>query len=303
MQEVTVTGFGLAGAWVALALRERGVAVRVVDAGGGSTEVAAGLVNPLAGRNFEPSRDWDAFWPEALAGYRDLEKASGRRLFYELPILRKWLDAKDRRKFEKKRDLLTPWLAEVGEEGVVWRGGGWLDTRAFLAAAREVLGEEPFRVGGERPGLRVFCTGARGLLAGEYAAGGHRCAKGEILTLRVPGLREDRILNGGGWVIPTGDGLFRAGATYAWDGLESGPTREGREKVEKMARFLIGERDFEIVAHVAGVRPIIHRSEPVIWRDEAGWHLNGLGSKGVIYAPGTARRLVERLVSEGILDE
>ncbi|MDB4611301.1 hypothetical protein OAH01_02500, partial [Akkermansiaceae bacterium] len=59
------------------------------------------------------------------------------------------------------------------------------------------------------------------------------------------------------------------------------------------------ERKFEVVDHVAGVRPIIHRSEPVVrFQEGKGWMLNGLGSKGVIYAPSSARDLVEKLISQ-----
>ena len=49
---VEVIGFGLAGACVALQLQRAGYDVRVIDDGcKGSSQVAAGLVNPVAGRN------------------------------------------------------------------------------------------------------------------------------------------------------------------------------------------------------------------------------------------------------------
>lgn len=256
--------------------------------------VAAGLVNPVAGRNFQADPELETFLPVARTVYHDLESATGKKFLHDLPVLRKWMDRKDREKFGKKRPDLSQWIAEVSDEGVTWKGGGWLDTKAFLTTARELLGEDVFR-DKPAPGLAIRCTGARGLRAGEFPDP-HRCAKGEILTLRLPGFPENRILNGGGWLIPVGDGLFRAGSTYDWDGLDSGPTREGREKVEKIVRFLTGRDDFEILAHESGIRPIIHRSEPQIrFSKDSGWMLNGLGSKGVIYAPLTARRLVERM--------
>ena len=60
---IEIIGFGLAGACVALQLQRAGHAVRVVDDGKpGSTGVAAGLINPVAGRNFQPSWEVDEAW-------------------------------------------------------------------------------------------------------------------------------------------------------------------------------------------------------------------------------------------------
>ena len=72
---VEIIGFGLAGACVALQLQRAGYRVRVVDDGhGGSSQVAAGLVNPVAGRNFEPSWEVQKAWELALPFYQSLGK-------------------------------------------------------------------------------------------------------------------------------------------------------------------------------------------------------------------------------------
>jgi hypothetical protein len=55
-------------------------------------------------------------------------------------------------------------------------------------------------------------------------------------------------------------------------------------------------RDYEVVSHVAGIRPIINRSRPVVkFQEGKGWMINGLGSKGVIYAPRLGLEMVDRL--------
>jgi glycine/D-amino acid oxidase-like deaminating enzyme len=112
--------------------------------------------------------------------------------------------------------------------------------------------------------------------------------------VRIPGWREDRILNRAGWLIPIGGDLYRVGATYDWDHLESGPTEEGRGKVEAILQTFT-DRDYEVVDHVAGIRPIIDRSKPVVrFQEGKGWMVNGLGSKGVIYAPRVGLEMVSR---------
>ncbi|MCH1499238.1 MAG: FAD-binding oxidoreductase, partial [Akkermansiaceae bacterium] len=117
----------------------------------------------------------------------------------------------------------------------------------------------------------------------------------EILTVRVPGWGESRILNRAGWVIPIGGDLFRVGATYDWDRLESGPTAEGRRKVEAILQTFT-KCDYEVVGHVSGIRPIINRSKPMVkFQKGKGWMINGLGSKGVIYAPRVGLEMIDRL--------
>ncbi|RYD31434.1 MAG: FAD-dependent oxidoreductase, partial [Verrucomicrobiaceae bacterium] len=151
---------------------------------------------------------------------------------------------------------------------------------------------------GAEAGTKVFCEGAVGLLTGKY--GPSRCAKGEILTVRADGWDESRIrVGGGGWMVPVGGGQFRVGATYEWDELDEQPTEKGREFVEKIVRRLGGE-DFAVVEHVAGIRPILRRSEPLIGPlGDGNWMFNGLGSKGSLYAPAVAARLV-RWILDGV---
>ena len=290
---IEVIGFGLAGACVALQLQRAGFQVRVVDDGKpGSTQVAAGLVNPVAGRNFEPSWEVAEAWAVAEPFYADLDEG----LFHRVPILRLWRDEKDRRKFEGKREKLEPWIDGVSEDGVTWKRGGWLDCPRFLEVARETF----LKKGGEfvptsGGGLSIWCAGAAGLIRGDFPGVEHRSARGEIITVRIPGWNENRILNRNGWVIPIGDDLYRVGATYDWDELEAGATEAGREKVEAILRTFTN-RAYEVVEHVSGVRPIIDRSKPVVrYQEGKGWMVNGLGSKGVIYAPRVGLEMAGRI--------
>jgi glycine/D-amino acid oxidase-like deaminating enzyme len=147
----------------------------------------------------------------------------------------------------------------------------------------------------------IRCDGSAGLIAGRY--GPHRCAKGEILTLRAAGWDETHIrIGAGGWLVPQGGGLFKVGSTYEWNELDDLPTAGGRLRVEEIASRLGGGR-FEVIDHVAGVRPILRRSQPLIGPvPNGGWMFNALGSKGSLYAPGMAARLADWLV-DGIAPE
>lgn len=282
---------------------------------GGSSRVAAGLVNPVTGMRFEPSWRIDEFLPEAIAFYESLERRLGERFWYPLPVVRLTTDRKDRAKAEVKLHdtAVLPWLAgEVSPPPGDWsgafelRGGGRLDVRALLDASRKFFQERGmYRCAevdaAERfAGERIWCEGASGLLTGRL--GQHRCAKGEILTVRAIGWSESRVLiGGGGWLVPIGGDRYKTGATYDWNRLDETPTEEGRAKVETILQRL-APGPFEVIDHEAGIRPILRRSQPLIGNIGGGWFFNGLGSKGSLYAPGVAKRLARWLI-DGIEPE
>jgi len=305
----TIAGQGLAGTCLAWALWKRGAGFMLVDRGaGGSSRVAAGMVNPLTGKNFEPSWRIAGFLPEALEFYADVEKRIGRQVWYPLPVLRLAGSEKEWRKMVSKLNLpdVAPWVAGEVSAPDGWVGavevcgGGRLDTRAFMDGSRGFFEELGcYRLGevslAENGSDVIWCEGAAGLMAGR--CGAHRCAKGEILTLRAEGWDETHIrIGAGGWMVPQGGGFFKAGSTYEWDELDELPTARGRARVEEIASRLGGEV-FEVTGHEAGVRPILRRSQPLIGPlDEGGWMFNALGSKGSLYAPGMAGRLARWLV-------
>jgi glycine/D-amino acid oxidase-like deaminating enzyme len=270
-----------------------------------ASRVAAGLVNPVTGKNFEPSPMIGDFLPEALEFYRCIEERLGVALWHPMPITRLAGDESEWAKMRAKatRADVALWVSrELATEeidgwagGYELRGGGRLDVKVFVDRSREFFKSEDLyrkdEIGFDRDeNERVWCDGAAGLVSGKHGAA--RCAKGEILTLRAEGWDETRIRVGaGGWLVPLGEGCFKLGSTYEWDRLDMEPSKAGLERLRSLATKL-GGSDYQIIAHQAGVRPILRRSEPLIGPMEAGgWMFNGLGSKGSLYAPGMARRL------------
>jgi len=306
-----IVGQGLAGTCLAWHFLERGADFSIASDGrDGSSRVAAGLVNPVTGKNFSPSWRIAEFLPEADMFYRQIESRLGVRCWHPLPVVRLARDASEWRRIEQRLALpeTAPWVAGVTDPPPGWhaavelRGGARLDTRGFLDASKahfEHLGVLRWQDAGtaSRGGMpatsghTILCQGAAGLL--ENQLGPHRCAKGEILTIEAPGWPQSHIrIGAGGWLVPIGGGRFKAGSSYEWDVLDSVPTDQGRERVCEIALALGGDSHFAVIAHEAGVRPILRRSQPLIGRHPAGgWVFNGLGSKGSLYAPGCARRL------------
>jgi flavin-dependent dehydrogenase len=293
---IHITGMGLAGCCLAWQRHFRGQAFTWEDADlpGASSRMAAGLINPVTGQNFSPSWRLAEFLPEACEFYGRVAELLEARLWHPLPVWRLVSEA-EWVKVQGKLDAAAPWIERVAEHGlpgwravVVLRGGGRVATREFCEGTQRFF--ETSRREAVAEDVEVLCEGAAGLIAGRL--GKHRCAKGEILTVQAPAWPQDRILiGGGGWLVPLGQGTFKAGSTYTWEPLDADPTVEGREKIKGILHLLGGD-NFEVIDHQAGIRPIVRKSQPVIGALTDGRVVfNGLGSKGSLYAPGVAGRL------------
>ncbi|MFC4993648.1 NAD(P)/FAD-dependent oxidoreductase [Rubritalea tangerina] len=330
-----IVGQGLAGSALAMALLRRGKSVVVIDRQdtSGASRVAAGLVTTLAGKGMNPAWRQERYLPEALEYYRALERKHGTQLFYPLPVLRLFTDEREQQKFARKIGQVDRWVGGSEpdiDKNVLWAdaggfemaGGGRLDTVEYLEVVRKeieaagryieadfdasslVVGEGVVEWEGIQAGSAILCQGYVGLAEGPFAWIDHRSAKGEMLSVKVEPLDASRILNRNGWMVPIGEGVWRAGATYGWDDLSVDATDEGRAEVESKVRSLI-KCPYTVCGHEVGIRPIIQRSQPVVGLSPESPQLgffNGLGSKGVITAPSVGEHFAGFLCGEWELD-
>lgn len=117
--------------------------------------------------------------------------------------------------------------------------------------------------------------------------------KGEVLTIRAEDLNIDYAIKSSVFIIPIGDNLYTVGSTYNWDDKTNTPTEKAKnELLSKLKTFITC--DFEVVEHVAGIRPTVNDRRPLVGR-HAKYHnlyvLNGLGTRGVMIAPFVAKAL------------
>ena len=323
MADFTIVGGGLAGCNLAIALHKRGKDVRVVDRGDSvtSTKVAAGIVNPITGPYLTKELRFNEFWSHALKFYRTFEGLVGGTLFREISIVRlldseqqvsKW---QSRLKSPSYQECLTDDPFHIGDEfhsefgGFTIECAGHLLTADFIDATKRLMGDQ-WQVGEilepEPEGMTIFCEGVNGLHNPLFDWVHFRPAKGEILTVRINDLKEDRIVNRGRvWLLPIGDGVFRAGATYGWDSNDCNVTAEGREFIESRLKDLI-KVPYEVLDQQAAVRPVIGTRKILIGihpgHENVGF-FNGLGSKGVLLAPFFAENFAAHLCGEAEIDE
>ncbi|UYZ61716.1 NAD(P)/FAD-dependent oxidoreductase [Hymenobacter weizhouensis] len=331
--EYLIVGHGIAGATLAAELRGRGRAVLVLDAPqpDSASRVAAGLMNPVAGKRFALAWRAAELLPAANAFYRGLEQRFGQRFLVELPIIklfssiaeqntvlarsadRPWLD------FVPEPDALLPPVPGVRQPfgGICIQGGGYvlvervLDALAAEGQQNGWLQHETFDwqqlVPAPEGGLiyagRVH---ARHVVCCEGAAAAHNPYfhwlpltpnQGEVLDVECNELGTDYVLNKGAYAVPLGGGQLRVGATYRWPPFATGITPEARQELSQRLQDMT-DRPFRVTGQRAGVRPAVRDRKPLLGTHPAapGVHIfNGFGSKGVMLAPRLAQLMADWL--------
>jgi hypothetical protein len=304
---VRVVGQGLAGTVLAWALERAGYGVELIDRGhaGAASRVGAGLVSPVTGLRWAVAPGWMERARQARECYAAMERAWGRRFITELRIRRFWRDAEEARLVEAKvkRGELSPWVesASLDKEGA-WIEGAWrVDLPALIEEGRrqwasrgrlreEVCPEGAWR-GGEGP--LIWCIGSEERRLAELVA-----VEGETLDLTVSGGSWDPavVRHDGVWVLPLGAGRAWAGASFV---REESERVVRREALRRSVRRLLAELTWAEAGVLAGRRMSSHDRRPRSdWLPGATGRegvLNGLGSKGALWAPALAEEWVQRL--------
>ncbi|MDB6079002.1 MAG: hypothetical protein JWO82_2749 [Akkermansiaceae bacterium] len=307
---LAIIGQGLAGCCLAWQLEWLNADFTVYDEPRpvAASRIAAGMINPVTGKNYTLGWRFSESLAEAVGFYRRVEGILGASFWHPMPVIRLVSEKEWKKVAPKLSDPeLSPWLegVEVFSEGpwkaaITLRGGGRVAVRDFCEATREHMRSNGRFSPPSDLSRRVHCEGAAGLITGQL--GPHRSAQGEILTVRANWPQDRITVGGGGWLVPVGNSLFKAGSTYVWDRLDGEISPAGLSRVREIISELAGP-DFEVVAQEAGVRPIVRRSQPVIGNMPDGRIVfNGLGSKGSLYAPSAAANLAGWLVNDAALD-
>lgn len=330
--DFVIIGQGLAGTTLAWQLKWRGLRGLIVDRDDGTSasKAAAGLMTPVTGKRLVPAWRLDETWAAANDFYRRVEKETKSQFVTQTGQVRLFENEESKAEFERRDwaehpvEIRQPQML-VDDTSIDAPLGGFelptarrLDVPAYLEASRkQFLANDMLRIASLNPATdlkiesravhlsnpdvrakrMIFCQGALGADNPWFNDVEYKSARGEILTLRIDGLSETRIVNQVVWLVPCGNDIFKAGSTYDFENLDLGATPAGRDEiVERLKKYL--KLPFEIIDHESGVRPIVTERRPII-----GVHrklpqlaiFNGLGSKGSLLGPLAASQLAEHL--------
>lgn len=337
--DFVIVGQGLAGTTLAWQLKWRGLRGIVIDRADGTSasKAAAGLMTPVTGKRLVPAWRLEETWKAAEEFYCRVEEETKSQFLSQPGQVRLFESEESKAEFERRDWSGHPVEIRqsktlVDESSIDAPLGGFelptarrLDVPTYLEASHRAFAADDLlradvldpatdlEVRSEvvhvaNPAVRakrlIFCQGAPGLCNPWFNDVEYKSARGEILTLKIDGLEETRIVNQVVWLVPCGNGVFKAGSTYDFENLDQGPTSAGRDEIVKRLKKYL-KLPFEIIGHESGVRPIVTERRPIIGVHREFPQLaifNGLGSKGSLLAPLVASQLVEHLLDGSPID-
>ena len=332
--DVLIVGFGLAGWALTEVLKQEGKSFVPFDAEKkSSSSVATGIYNPLVLKRFtaisyaQELMDFSIPYYANTANGNFQHPMSIYRVFAKAAEQNNWMEALD-------KPALSPYMVGTiqnhGINNIATPHGfgevqhtGRIDINGLLhyasseltrssAFVREQFDYDALKMTNE--GVTYKQWSARHIVFAEGVGVKHNPwfaalpivpNKGEWLTVSCKGLQLEQMIKGSVFIVPLGNDRYRVGATYARAFESLAPTAE--KKAWLMNQFKkYTDLPFEVLFHGAGLRPTVPDRRPVVGRHPQFPSLsciNGLGSRGVLWAPYLASLLVKHLYASPFLPE
>ncbi len=327
-----IVGQGVAGSVLAQTLDAHGCRVVLADAPNlpSASAVAAGIVNPLTGRNLVRTWQADALFPFLFRFYAEAEQQLGGSFFRPLPIYRPYRSEAE--KIAYARYIAEPDVAQYISQPIdnqlfdgylgqpfggltVWQSG-WLMVTEYLEKVKAyfleknqylnqfidlnhlTISDSSVKLGANRYGKVIFSDGVQSRQNPLFGWLPYNVVKGQILTVRVRDFPTDAIVNQGAFILPINRTTLKIGATYTWHDLDWQPSDEGRQFLEKKIADLLVV-PYDVIGQQAGIRPATQDRRPFVGLHPARPTVGifgGMGSKGVSLAPYLAETFARHLL-------
>ena len=303
-----IVGQGLAGSVLAFLLLRKGKKVLVLDnytEGGkkASSQLAAGVINPITGMRFVKTWRIDAFLSEAQSIYHDIEIFLGVKLWHNRLIHRVLRNTEEENNWllrntyadyqpycgntppsvvDLDTDKFKPFyaIAEVKKGAQVnmpllvsrfrqyFSEKGMMQTTQF-DAQKLSISDNIIEYQGTRASKIIFCEGANGKFNPYFNHLPFNPDKGELLLVRIPNLNIRHIFKNKMAIVPLHDteggdnDLYWVGATNTWTFENDLPENTRKELIIKELESTLNF-PFEVVEHHAAIRPTVKDRRPFI---------------------------------------
>ena len=335
--DLIIVGQGLAGSALAMRALKRRYQILVFDTPveNRSSAIAAGLVNPITGKNMVKTWLADEIFPSMLNYYTEIEQLTHRNFFHSRSLYRPFGSIAEQNEWMAKsaEDIYQPYISHLSTRslypgkandtlgGITLKRTGYLDTRLYMEAVREFLKArgsyeeslfvsdklqiqpDGIRYGDHRAKRIVFCQGVQNALNPWFNYLPIRSLKGEFLSVQCD-WENDVILNRGVYMVPgLLEGEWRVGSTYDWSDQTTGITENARKELREKLEQLIC-LPYQIKGQDWGVRPTTPDRKPILGshpKHDSLLIFNGFGTKGASLAPYFSEVLIRWIEGEGMI--
>lgn len=336
--EIAIVGQGIAGSLMAWFLYNAGKKVLIIDDrfSGSSSKVAAGIVNPITGKNYVTSWRIKEFLPFAKKTYESMNEYFGFQCFTQTNIIRSLYTVADENTWLAKSS--DPELHEyicnkvdLGKyEGKVVQQFGygeimgtfyvnmgmimdaikqkWTASQSYLTEKFEYHLLKKHSGGYQYKDFSfdeiIFCEGYKASYNPYFSQLNLAPSKGEVLIVKIPDANFSKMYKDGIFFVPQGDDIYWVGSGYEWNAPNDNPTQKNFDILNQELKRVL-KIPFEIIGHKAAIRPTIHNRRPVLLTHPSmnGMFLfNGLGTKGASIGPFAANQFVRYILEKNPAD-
>ncbi len=332
MYDYIVVGLGVAGFSFIQQLEENRQNFVVFDNNSQqSTRIAGGMFNPVILKRFTPAWQAAEMLPYALLQFQKAELKYGKKYIHYIDIYRKLTGVEEQNNWTVASDkpVMRDFMREISHEKIdgieapygfgVLRGTGIVNMSELLNDVHQELSaqnklikenfdynqlhihEEYIEYKNIKARKIVFAEGF-GLKNNPFF--NHlplMGTKGEMLMIETDA-KIPHIVKSNVFIAPNvaQKGQYYVGATYHWEDKTNIPTPEARKHLEEKLQQLL-YKPYKVVLQKAGIRPTVIDRRPL-----TGTHkkyknvgiLNGMGTRGVILAPTSAKKLFQHMEFE-----
>ncbi len=336
--DIAIVGQGIAGTLMAHFLESYGKRVLVIDNGfqGSSSMVAAGIVNPVTGRNFVRSWRIHEFLPFAKDVYDTINAKLNIDCYTIANIIRALDTIEDENNWlaRTQDDLVGQFMctqADISEfEGKINKPlalgelhqtfrvhfaeilkaykqylqnkSSYLEDR--FDYSKLVILDQGFTYEDYTFTELVFCEGYQTIHNPFFPKIGMAPSKGEVLIVKIPNANFRKMYKDKVFFVHQYDDIYWVGSGYDWDISSEAPTEKAFKTLsDEVARVL--KVPYEIMEHKAAIRPTMHGRRPVfkVHQEISNMYLfNGLGTKGGSIGPFAAAQFARYIVHKDLQD-
>lgn len=335
-KEYLIVGFGLAGLAFTSVLERNQKSFHVIDNNhDNASRVIGGMYNPIILKRFTPAWQAHNMWEKSISTYQYFEQKFNKKYFQPFHIYRilqsveeqnNWTVASDKVvmnkymltdiQMENIEGIYAPYgFGELKNVGRVEGEQIMKDYKEYLSKknlfsketfeySKLIFGENYVEYKGEQYQQVVFSEGSLITENPFFNYLPMKVSKGEMLIVEIPDLQLDKAIKSSCFMVPLGNQMFIVGATYNWEDKTFNLTNEGKADLEeKLTSFL--KLPYKILDYKAGIRPTVSDRRPLLGRHPVHSQLavlNGLGTRGIIYAPALAEILYDHLEKDVTID-
>ena len=332
-----IVGQGLAGSLLAYHLLKQDQRIMIFGhrSSNTSSEVAAGIFNPITGKNNVLTWKAHQLFPYLHNFYVKLETELKANFFHPIPMykpftssaeINDWMGKSTMDNYQffihtiyqksKYTDILNDFPG-----GIELKQTGYVNTNTLLDELKKffiknqvyresyfdsnslILYDEKVSYKDLNAKKVIFCEGPEAINNKYFNWLPFALVKGELLDVEFNN-KIDVLINKDIFILPITDKTCKVGATYDRKNLNNKVTSKGKKILEDKLQKLV-KISYNVTGQKAGIRPASKDRRPYL-----GFHptiktlaiFNGLGSKGVSLAPFFANKMTRYLVFNEEID-